>query len=87
MIEEGKTIPYEQRVYRSLTKPCESVLYEKHIQQGGCPKCGGRRIAIAVGVTDDEAAFLREEGYEFDAAYWMDEATALEKRRVESEIR
>ncbi len=82
---EGKTIPYEQRMYRC--DACKGVLWDKHIQQGGCPKCGGRRIQIAVGITDEEATFLREEGYEFDAGYWMDEAAALEKQRMEREIR
>jgi DNA-directed RNA polymerase subunit RPC12/RpoP len=79
------TVPYEQRVYRC--DACKGVLYDKHIQEGGCPKCGGRRIQIAVGITDEEAEFLKGQGYKFDAAYWMDEATAVEKQRMEREIR
>jgi hypothetical protein len=86
MTEEGETVTYEKRVYRCMTDPCKGVLYDKHVRQGGCPKCGGRRVQVAVAITDDEASFLREEGYEFDAKHWMDEAAAVEKRRVESEI-
>ena len=82
---EEVTVSYEQRVYRC--DGCKGVLYDKHIQQGGCPKCGGRRIQIAVAVTDEELAFLKTEGYEYDATYWMDEAQALEKQRMEREVR
>lgn len=82
---EEVTVSYEQRVYRC--DACKGVLYDKHIQQGGCPKCGGRRIQIAVAVTDEELEFLKTEGYEYDATYWMDEAQALEKQRMEREVR
>jgi len=79
------TIPYEQRVYRCDS--CKGVLWNKHVSEGGCPKCGGRRIMIAAAINDEEAEFLKTEGYEFDSTYWMDEATALEKQRMEREIR
>lgn len=82
---EERTVPYDQRVYRCDS--CNGVLWNRHIQEGGCPKCGGRRVRIAAAISDDEQKFLKEEGYEFDGAYWMDEATAIEKQRVEREVR
>ena len=33
-------------------KACNGVLYQKHVSEGGCPRCGGRRIAVAVSITD-----------------------------------
>lgn len=80
-----QTVPYESRVYRC--ESCKGVLYDRHINEGGCPKCGGRRIRIAVGITDEELTFLQSEGYEYDAAHWMDEAQAVEKQRMERAIR
>ena len=82
---EEVTVPYDLRVYRCDS--CNGVLWNKHIQEGGCPKCGGRRIKVAVAITDEELGFLKTEGYEYDAAYWMDEAQAVEKQRMEREIR
>ena len=82
---EGETVPYKKRIYRCDS--CSGVLWDRHIGEGGCPKCGGRRIKIAVAITDDELKFLEEEGYEHDAANWMDEAEALEKQRMERAIR
>lgn len=82
---EDIVVSYEKRVYRC--DACKGVLYDKHVQQGGCPKCGGRRVQIAVGITDEELTFLQTEGYEYDATYWMDEAQAVEKQRMEREIR
>lgn len=79
------TVPYELRVYRC--DHCKGVLYNRHIQEGGCPKCGGRRVLIAVNVTDEELAFLKSEGYEYDASHWMDETEAVEKQRMEREVR
>lgn len=84
MTDDG-TIPYEQRVYRC--ESCSGVLYNRHIGEGGCPKCGGRRIRIAAAITDEEHSFLEEQGYTFDARFWMDEAQALEQQRMEREIR
>lgn len=78
-------VSYDNRIYRC--ESCTGVLYAKHVGQGGCPKCGGRRIRIAVGITDEELTFLKTEGYEYDAADWMDEAQAVEKQRLEREVR
>lgn len=80
-----ETVPYEKRVYRC--DHCNGVLYDRHVTEGGCPKCGGRRVRIAAAITDYELKFLKEEGYEYDAAYWMDEATAIEQQRMEREVR
>jgi hypothetical protein len=82
------TVPYERRIYRCMDqKTCGSVLYDRHIKEGGCPKCGNRRVCIATAVTDDDIKFLEQEGYEFNASDWMDEAEAVEKRRMEREVR
>ena len=85
METQEHTVSYEKRVYRC--EHCKGVLYERHIQEGGCPRCGGRRVTIAVGITDEELAFLKTEGYEIDDADWMDEAEAIEKQRMEREVR
>jgi hypothetical protein len=73
-------IPTDLRVYRC--EYCHKPVIEADIQQGGC-LCGSRRVRIATSVTDEEMADLKERGYEFKPEYWMDEATALEKRRLE----
>jgi DNA-directed RNA polymerase subunit RPC12/RpoP len=80
-----ETVTYEARVYRC--DHCKGVLWNRHIQEGGCPKCGGRRVVIAAAVTDEEIEFLKSEGYEYNAAYFMDETEALEKQRMERAIR
>ena len=79
------TVSYSKRVYRC--DHCNGVLYECHIGEGGCPRCGGRRVRIAVGISAEELTFLQKEGYEYDADDWMDEAQAIEKQRMEREIR
>ena len=78
-------VPYEQRVYRC--DQCRGVLCNRHIGEGGCPRCGGRRVSYAATITDEELTFLKTEGYEYDASHWMDEAQAVEKQRMEREIR
>lgn len=86
-MEAEHTVPYERRIYRCMAEDCGSALWDRHIREGGCPKCGNRRVRIATAVSDDDKTFLEKEGYKFDASDWMDEAEAVEKRRMEREVR
>jgi hypothetical protein len=76
-------IPWEEKVYRC--EYCHQPVLGSDIQQGGC-LCGSRRVRIATSITEAEMTALKERGYVYKPEYWMDEATALEKRRLEREV-
>jgi len=61
-----------ETLYRCDTDGCKSPVMQKHIQKGGCPKCGGRRMKVAVCINETEEAWLISEGYNFEKG-WSDE--------------
>lgn len=62
----------DEKVYRCDNSACGSPVLDKHIRAGGCAKCGGRRMKLAINVTEEEAAWLESEGYVFGGG-WSDE--------------
>jgi Zn finger protein HypA/HybF involved in hydrogenase expression len=51
---------------------CSGPVMHKHIQEGGCAQCGGRRVKFATKLTKEDIEFLQGEGYVFDPERWSD---------------
>ncbi len=51
---------------------CDHPVLMKEISEGGCPRCGSRKVKIAFGVTDQEMDDLRSRGYEPSPERWSD---------------
>lgn len=76
--EQSPALP-APNVYRCEYKHCGAVVLEKHIAQGGCIKCGGRRLSIAISVTEEEAEWMKSEGYVFDKERWSDKPFTIQE--------
>jgi DNA-directed RNA polymerase subunit RPC12/RpoP len=66
---------------------CGTPVTSAHIQTGGCVRCGGRRLKVAVCIDEKEIEWLKTEGYELNPEQWCDEATQIEKRKLERAVR
>lgn len=63
-------------LYRCET--CDFPVTTKHIQQGGCVMCGGRRLKLAVVVKDSEIEWLAEQGYHISPERWREQSVSVE---------
>jgi hypothetical protein len=59
------------KLYRcDASQGCGNVYLYEDVKNGGCPHCGGRRCAYAVTITDKEAAYVKDRGYDLAANGW-----------------
>ena len=50
---------------------CGNVYLHEDVTKGGCPHCGGRRVSFAVALTDKEAAWVAERGFDLEGNGWQ----------------
>lgn len=79
--EAGPADP--RTIYRC--ESCQGTVLYADITEGGCSRCGGRRMRAALHVTDAEIEELKGRGYEFDER-WSDEPVVHPKHGMARKV-